>query len=102
MSGLFYHQQQPQRWAVSLLDQLPENTPKKFICGYVNSANPVSTDLYKSLEQNNEFIDFLQSVVQKNFANDQHVMWVKRVLSYEQRSLNTDKMLSLEVKAGYL
>lgn len=74
MSGVFYHQQQPERWAVSLLDKLPENAPKKLVCGYVNTASPVSTELYKSLEQNDEFIDLLQSVVQNNFTNDQHVM----------------------------
>ncbi|TIA88384.1 hypothetical protein E3P99_02662 [Wallemia hederae] len=74
MPGLFYHQQQPQRWAVSLLEKLPENSPKKLICGYVNADKPVSSDLYKSLEQNDEFIELLQSVVQSNFANDQHVI----------------------------
>lgn len=76
MPGLFYHQQQPQRWAVSLLEKLPENSPQKLICGYVNADKPVSSDLYKSLEQNDEFIELLQSVVQSNFTNDQHVMWV--------------------------
>ncbi|TIA96399.1 hypothetical protein E3P96_03615 [Wallemia ichthyophaga] len=74
MSGVFYHQQQPERWAVSLLDKLPENAPKKLVCGYVNTASPVSTELYKSLEQNDEFIDLLQSVVQNNFTKDQHVI----------------------------
>ncbi|TIC68568.1 hypothetical protein E3Q03_01622 [Wallemia mellicola] len=74
LPGLFYHQQQPRRWAVSLLDKLPENSPSKLICGYLNSDNPESSQLYKSLEQNDEFINFLHKVVEKNFTKDQHVI----------------------------